>query len=89
MPFSSLAEARARWKREEEVASEEVKVASNVTAAIAARRQREQAAESGGVWLGMTKKAAEQSPWGRPTSINSSTYAFGVHEQWVYGRGYL
>lgn len=44
------------------------------------------------VGIGMTREQAIAG-WGRPQDINRSTYSFGVHEQWVYGkygeRGYL
>lgn len=44
------------------------------------------------VQLGMTQEQAIAG-WGRPRDINRSTYSFGIHEQWVYGRygerGYL
>lgn len=38
--------------------------------------------------IGMTKKMVVKS-WGRPEDINRTTYAFGVHEQWVYGYNYV
>lgn len=48
------------------------------------RTRTEQAAANGGVWIGMSKHEAEASPWGKPASISTSTYSFGVHEQWAY-----
>ena len=48
------------------------------------RTRAEQAAANGGVWIGMSRHEAESSPWGKPTSISTSTYSFGVHEQWAY-----
>lgn len=48
-----------------------------------ARRRHE------GVRLGMTKDEVLGSSWGRPRTINTTTYTFGVHEQWVYDGGYL
>ena len=42
-----------------------------------------------GVTLGMSQEEVIQSVWGKPQKINRSTYTFGVHEQWVYGGGYL
>lgn len=44
-----------------------------------------------GVHLGMTRDDVLASSWGKPTKVNTSTYKFGVHEQWVYrdGGGYL
>jgi len=49
----------------------------------AARRRRE------GVSIGMTQQEVIQSSWGRPRSVNRTTYSFGTHEQWVYDGGYL
>lgn len=43
-------------------------------------------AACGAVRVGMTAEVMRES-WGRPNSINSSTYSFGVREQWVYGSG--
>jgi len=44
----------------------------------------------GGVKIGMTKEAVLKSNWGKPSSVNKSTNANGVSEQWVYGtRNYL
>ena len=40
------------------------------------------------IQIGMTKEQAEQA-WGTPYRINRSTYASGVHEQWVYRIGFL
>jgi hypothetical protein len=40
-----------------------------------------------GVSIGMTKEDVLASSWGRPQSVNQSTYTFGVREQWVYGGG--
>ncbi|MBQ0070396.1 MAG: hypothetical protein KBS81_00825 [Spirochaetales bacterium] len=38
------------------------------------------------IYIGMPKDAVLRS-WGRPTKINTSTYAWGVHEQLVYESG--
>jgi len=35
------------------------------------------------IWLGMDAEQLELS-WGRPTDINCTVSAYGVHEQWVY-----
>lgn len=40
-----------------------------------------------GVSIGMTKEQVLMSSWGKPRSVNTSTYKFGVHEQWVYSSG--
>jgi hypothetical protein len=42
----------------------------------------------GKIWIGMTDKMCRES-WGSPDEINSSTYSFGVKEQWVYGSSYV
>jgi len=38
------------------------------------------------VRIGMTKEMCEDS-WGKPESINRTTNAYGISEQWVYGGG--
>ncbi len=38
----------------------------------------------GAVCIGMTPEQVVAS-WGNPNSINRTTGAWGVHEQWVYG----
>ena len=38
-----------------------------------------------GVSIGMTQEEVLASSWGKPESVNRTTYSFGVHEQWVYG----
>lgn len=44
----------------------------------------------GGVKIGMTKEQVLKSNWGKPESVNTTTNAGGVREQWVYGgRNYL
>lgn len=44
----------------------------------------------GGVKIGMTKEQVLKSNWGKPESVNATTNAGGVREQWVYGgRNYL
>lgn len=40
-----------------------------------------------GVTIGMTEYDVLHSNWGKPTSINRTTNAYGVREQWVYGGG--
>lgn len=40
-----------------------------------------------GVSIGMTKQDVIDSSWGRPQHVNLSRYAWGDHEQWVYGGG--
>lgn len=43
------------------------------------------AKRKGGVTLGMTAVQVRASGWGVPQSVNRTTTAHGVHEQWVYG----
>lgn len=38
--------------------------------------------------IGMNKTMCRLS-WGYPEKINTTTGAFGVHEQWIYGKSYL
>jgi hypothetical protein len=40
-----------------------------------------------GVTIGMTPEEVVASSWGKPKSINRTTTASGVREQWVYGGG--
>lgn len=37
--------------------------------------------------IGMTKKEAENSTWGKPKKINTTVTSYSTHEQWVYGNG--
>lgn len=50
---------------------------------LAAERRKQ------GVRIGMTKEEVLQSSWGRPRSVNKTTFAWGTREQWVYDGGYL
>ena len=44
--------------------------------------------KKGGVRLGMTKKQViEQTSWGKPNKVNTTTTKNGTREQWVYGGG--
>jgi len=50
--------------------------------------ERSRVAKLPGVRIGMTvDQVLSQSHWGRPWSINRTTSATGVREQWVYGEG--
>jgi len=42
-----------------------------------------------GVSVGMTADQVLRSSWGKPKSVNRTTTASGISEQWVYGGGYL
>lgn len=39
--------------------------------------------------IGMTSQQVLRSTWGRPKKKNITEYTFGIHEQWVYDRGYI
>lgn len=39
--------------------------------------------------IGMTQQEVLNSKWGKPNTINKTTTAYGVNEQWVYNNGYL
>lgn len=43
----------------------------------------------GGVSVGMTEQQVLASCWGRPNKKNITETAGGIHEQWVYGGGYI
>lgn len=61
-------------------------------AKVAAMREAQRKAEARkkGVSVGMSKEQVLESSWGKPQSVNTTTTAFGVREQWVYGgRNYL
>jgi len=41
-------------------------------------------------YIGMTSEQVKASTWGSPSKINKTTYAWGIHEQWVYyGNRYI
>ena len=42
---------------------------------------------TGGVSIGMNQNEVIASSWGKPRSVNRTTYSSGTHEQWVYGSG--
>lgn len=49
--------------------------------ALAAAKRKE------GVSIGMSKQDVLASSWGKPQKVNTTTTAYGTHEQWVYGGG--
>jgi len=55
--------------------------------AAEAERQRLAKARKEGVRIGMTTKQVLESSWGKPESVNRTTTARSVNEQWVYGGG--
>jgi len=50
-----------------------------------AKANEDAKARTEGVKIGMTTDECINSTWGRPDSINRTTTADGVSEQWVYG----
>lgn len=62
---------------------EQAKIAAKEKKAAAAWKAR------GGVTIGMTQAQALASNWGKPRKVNRTVRAGVVHEQWVYGGGYL
>lgn len=85
-------EKAAQDAREAEVAAKAAKEeAERVAAAKQAEQERlaaEALARKPGVRIGMTaKQVREQTSWGIPESVNRTTTARSVTEQWVYGGG--
>jgi uncharacterized protein YdaU (DUF1376 family) len=87
------AEEDARAARDEE--AQERATAAAERAEAKSRQQKQAAAErefkrKGGVKVGMTAAQVRASNWGAPSSVNRTTTAGSVHEQWVYaGHNYL
>lgn len=54
--------------------------AADMRAEAAMKRKR-------GVTIGMSQADVLASAWGRPEKVNTTTNAYGVREQWVYGNG--
>ena len=80
--FSALKLSLIALKAKEEAAV--AKAQANASKALKAKKKTE------GVSIGMTKEEVLGSSWGRPESVNKTTNAYGVREQWVYGsRNYL
>ncbi|RNF30590.1 hypothetical protein NM04_11705 [Massilia aurea] len=79
--------ALAKLKRE----LDEIDRKNDELLAASARAQEDAAAREsrrrGGVRIGMTTKQVRASNWGKPESVNRTTSAAGIHEQWVYGDG--
>ena len=72
-------------KRNAEVAKKYEKLKTTLKIDIArsdATRKKQK-----GVSIGMTPEDVIASSWGKPKSINRTTTASGVREQWVYGGG--
>lgn len=97
------AEMRARWAREAAESASLTKAAleanrnrykadSEERARIIAEadERAKELAKRPGVRIGMSTKAVRASSWGSPESVNRTTTANGVREQWIYGsRSYL
>ena len=70
-----------------EVAKSEADAIRSQAAAAKAVKAKK---KSEGVSIGMTKDDVLASSWGKPERVNTTTNAYGVSEQWVYGgRNYL
>ena len=50
-------------------------------------QKRNGLAKGGVAKVGMTDADVKMCGWGKPSSVNRTTYSFGVHEQWVYSTG--
>lgn len=59
------------------------RIADEMNKRFKAQKKRE------GVRIGMSEQDVLDSSWGKPTKVNRTTSKYGVHEQWVYGGGYL
>lgn len=68
------------------VKTEAQKQTEDVAAAAAKKRELAKWKKEG-VNIGMTAERVLLSSWGKPESVNRTTNAFGVREQWVYGGG--
>ncbi|HEY8804615.1 MAG TPA: hypothetical protein VIM42_05810 [Clostridium sp.] len=75
----SIAEADAKTKAKAE-ADARAKAKADATALASADAK----ARTEGVRIGMTTQECINSTWGRPDSINRTTTAYGISEQWVY-----
>lgn len=65
-------------------------IADRSKAEIAAAKALKAKKKSEGVSIGMSKEDVLASSWGKPDRVNTTTNAYGVSEQWVYGgRNYL
>lgn len=89
--FSGKTALVASLKKERDAIAEAAKRAAKLKAdkekLKADAEKRKQLAEwkKQGVTIGMTAERVRLSSWGRPQSINRTTYASGEREQWVYG----
>ncbi|WP_119460645.1 hypothetical protein [Rhodospirillaceae bacterium SYSU D60014] len=54
--------------------------------ALSMSNDSKQALRDGKIWVGANSEMACLA-WGRPRSVNRTTTAHGVREQWVYGSG--
>lgn len=67
-------------------ADSSVQQAKDKAEALAKKRELAQWRKEG-VTVGMSADRVLLSSWGKPESVNRTTNAFGVREQWVYGVG--
>lgn len=82
------AEEKQRFSEKKEYERHE-----NEAKLLSLERQRDayekESKRKGGVRIGMNKKQVIASNWGRPSSVNKTTTANGISEQWVYDGSYL
>lgn len=76
----AAAEAKEKEQNEQKALAEAE--AQRAKARLAAAKD---AKRRGGVHIGMSAKQVRASNWGAPYSVNRTTTANGVSEQWVYG----
>jgi hypothetical protein len=90
--FPGKSAVLARWnKAADEAKAEQKRLQAEKDAKEAAELKKQLAQwRKEGVKIGMTKERVLLSSWGRPEKVNTTHLANGsVHEQWVYGGGYL
>jgi len=82
----SVAKAKAEAEAKAKVEAEaRAKAKVDATAKANAEANAKAKARTEGVRIGMTTQECIDSTWGRPESINRTTTAYGISEQWVYG----
>jgi poly-gamma-glutamate capsule biosynthesis protein CapA/YwtB (metallophosphatase superfamily) len=85
-----LGQARAAKTKADETAKIARAKADAAAKLVADAADRKAAAElkafkkKNGVAIGMSAQDVLDSSWGRPESVNRTTTANGIHEQWVY-----
>lgn len=80
---AGIARFDAAMARETVIAENQV-ARDNAKSTFAAKKAADIRRAKGGVSVGMTNAQVLASNWGKPESINRTTFASGEHEQWVY-----